>query len=180
MYEDGTTWSEMSIFNRNHNVIFIHIPKTAGTSMERREFLGSGGHQTIHEFVDEEGFADAFKFAFVRNPWERYISAWTQMNHGKPEKIVVTAPVIHFRRQHEFICDEKGNILVDYVGRYETLLEDWAIICARLGVAGHLPHHRPGCHGDYREYFTAETWAQLAEFYARDIEIFGYHEEYGG
>lgn len=164
----------MSVFNRDYNVIFIHIPKTAGTSMERREFLGRGGHQTVHDFQGEDGFEDAFKFAFVRNPWDRYISAWTQMNEGKPAKIGISAPLQHFRPQHEFICDEDGNVLVDFVGRYENLTEDWTWVCDKLGVPSDLAHHRPGDHGPYREYYTPETWAALAEFYAMDIELLGY------
>jgi chondroitin 4-sulfotransferase 11 len=168
----------MSVFNRDYNVIFIHVPKTAGTSMERREFLGSGGHQTVHHFRDQEGFADAFTFAFVRNPWERYVSAWSQMNEGRPSEIVITAPVVHFRPQHEFICDENGEILVDFVGRYENLLVDWAYVCATLGVSAELAHHRPGKHGPYHAYYTPETWEQLSAMYARDIEIFGYGDEY--
>ena len=170
----------MSVFNREYNVIFIHVPKTAGTSMESREFLGSGGHQTILDFQDEDGFADAFKFAFVRNPWDRYVSAWSQMNDGRPSEILTTAPIVHFRPQHEFICDEDGNVLVDFVGEYEYLMADWLCVCNKLKVPAELAHHRSGNHGHYHQYYTRETWAALAEFYAKDIAIFGYDEQYGG
>ena len=40
----------MSVYNKKHNVIFIHVPRTAGTSMEQREFLGGGGHYNIHHY----------------------------------------------------------------------------------------------------------------------------------
>ena len=44
----------MSIYNREHSVVFIHVPKTAGTSMERNYFLGSGGHKTIRDFDQKD------------------------------------------------------------------------------------------------------------------------------
>lgn len=170
----------MSVFNSKHNAIFIHIPRTGGTSMERREFLGWGGHETVRDFRDKEGFDDAFKFAFVRNPWDRYVSAWSLLNEGQFFDVRITSPRIHFRPQHEFICDEDGNVLVDFVGRYETLKADWRYVCDKLGVPPHLAHHRPGDHQPYREYYTPETWAALAELYATDIELFGYGTQYGG
>jgi hypothetical protein len=66
----------------NSNIIFIHVPKVAGSSMEAREFIGGGGHQKIRFFrravqlsfigLDYNRF---FKFAFVRNPYDRAMSA---------------------------------------------------------------------------------------------------------
>jgi chondroitin 4-sulfotransferase 11 len=173
----------MSVFNRDYNVIFIHVPKTAGTSMERNEFLGWGGHDEITRFMDQPGYEDAWKFAFVRNPWDRYVSAWAQKHDGQFVQVLPVgnlSPRLHFRPQHEFICDQAGNILVDFVGRFERLQADWRHVCDQLGVRVELAHHRPGNHRPYREYYTPETWEQVAEMYARDIEIFGYHEEYGG
>lgn len=153
----------MSVFNREYNAIFIHIPKTAGSSIQ--EALGHGGHETIHHYMEQEGFNRAFKFAFVRNPWDRFISMC--FHQGIP-------PEIHCRPQHEFICDEKGKILVDYVGRFENLRTDWQIICWILGIEKSLSHIRKGNHDDYRSYYTPESWDSIAKLYQRDIEIFGY------
>lgn len=41
--------------------------------MEHSNFLGGGGHLRIRDYY---GIQDAFKFAFVRNPWDRFISAY--------------------------------------------------------------------------------------------------------
>ena len=156
----------MSVFNRNYNTIFVHIPKTAGSSIQ--EVFGHGGHETIHHFMNHEGFGEAFKFAFVRNPWDRFIS---MCFHPKPQ------PQDHCRSQYEFICDEQGNVLVDFVGHFESLQEDWEKVCSTLGISKYLPHIRKGNHADYRSYYTPESWSNIAELYRRDIEVFGYGGE---
>lgn len=154
----------MSIFNRQYNTIFIHIPKTAGSSMQA--VLGHGGHETIYHFMEQDGFDGAFKFAFVRNPWDRFISLRFHKQQPQPQD--------HLKSQHEFICDGQGNILVDFVGRFETLEADWQHVCRTLGIIESLPYIRKGNHDNYMSYYTPELWNEIAEKYQRDIEIFGY------
>ena len=75
----------MSICNLENNVIFIHVPKTGGTSMEHNSFIGGGGHRDIRfykrifllTFSGLPAWEDIFKFGFVRNPYDRLASAYT-------------------------------------------------------------------------------------------------------
>jgi len=75
----------MSVCNLKNNVIFIHVPKTAGSSMEHASFIGGGGHSDIRYFKRAFRFSfrylpawdDMFKFGFVRNPYDRLASAFT-------------------------------------------------------------------------------------------------------
>lgn len=70
-----------------YKFIFVHIPKTAGTSignalttvMPRFGYgsitpAGTDKHQHVLDLIGLQKSEDYFKFAFVRNPWDRHVS----------------------------------------------------------------------------------------------------------
>lgn len=180
----------MSIFNPTSNVLFIHVPKTAGTSMEYRLFIGGGGHLTIRDFND---VGDAFKFSFVRNPWDRFVSAYFCQNHVEKSKAgfnqfvqgAVLAPEqypnvginrTHFLPQWHFLLDNDDEIGVDFIGKYESLQEDWSYVCNRVGVTDELCHERKVDHAYYEYYYTPDSWEAIGKMYERDIDLFRYND----
>jgi len=178
----------VSIYNPKHNVVFIHVPKTAGTSMESRKFLGGGGHKTaamIREGIGQEAWESAFKFAFVRDPLQRIVSLYYHLmrQHNGMSFVEYVRKSArqgprrdwkqHASLQSHFLCDEDGSLLVDFVGRYHKLVADWRHVCEAVGVDGHLPHKRRGRSTDYSDRHTEETRALTRQLYARDYELLG-------
>ena len=182
----------MSVLNSDHEVLFIHVPKTAGTSMERCHFLGGGGHQTIREYPQNQRL---FKFGFVRNPWDRLVSAFfchrpydggrdlaqfhqfvlEHCSDGEyPDDGIYR---LHFLPMWHFLLDGNDRMGVDFVGRFEMLQSGWKYVCERLKVFAVLPHERKRLHRPYKEYYTPETWDVVGQLYQRDIELFGYGDD---
>lgn len=84
---------------------------------------------------------------------------------------------VHFMSQHKLICDRRGRILVDYVGRFENVNEDFGKICKRIGVSLELKHHgkskeRSGM--NYQSFYVKKTQEIVRCRYEKDINIFGY------
>lgn len=133
-------------------------------------------------------FEDYFTFAFVRNPWDWQVSmyhyglATPENNHhqlfkelGSFEAYVDWRMGYGQRTQKSFITDEDGKIMVDFVGRFERIDEDFTEICNRIGIDAQLPRvNVSGRKRDFREYFTPRTRDLIGNLFAEDVEAFGY------
>lgn len=77
------------------------------------------------------------------------------------------------RTQHAFITDRHCRVLVDFVGRFERLEEDFALVCRHLGIEAQLP---PRTHTlrDYTGFYDQSRRDLVAEHLKTDIELFGY------
>ncbi|MGX5713509.1 sulfotransferase family 2 domain-containing protein [Sphingopyxis terrae subsp. ummariensis] len=204
------------IVSHQNRFIFAAIPKTGTHSVRHalREHLGPDdmeqarlfvekkfpipeiarmghGHVSLAEvrpFLGEQMFDDYLKFAFVRNPFDRFISycAFATSREGSFERdpkrvmrhFLFTAPPhqhIIFRPQHLFITDAGGNLLADEIGKVEEMQLSYDRIAARIGIASTpLDHANRSRRGDYRDYYDQELIDGVARIYGRDIELFGY------
>jgi hypothetical protein len=128
-----------------------------------------------------------FKFAFVRNPWDRLVSRYAHLLRSKDryrhktvmqmksfEEFIAWEIKRRSAYQFEYVTGEDGQSIVDFVGHYERLDEDFATVCARIGVKAELPHANVSEHRDYRSYYTPESRELVARHFRRDIEMFGY------
>src|SRR5881394_3408108 len=115
-------------------------------------------------------FEAYFKFGFVRNPWDRVVSLYerneaVQMRQEMTFEEFVrwiqysSSTCIHsspHRYQLDWFVDANGKMLADFIGRFERLQEDWAMVAKKLGVSEALPHTRANPRlRDYTEYYTA-------------------------
>ena len=79
------------------------------------------------------------------------------------------------REQHSFLSDMQGKLLVDYVGLFEKIQEDFDYICALIGIEKEpLPKLNTQNHKPYRKYYTLETIETVRQLWARDIEKFNF------
>ncbi|MFM1891806.1 MAG: hypothetical protein RLZ44_883 [Pseudomonadota bacterium] len=148
------------------------------------------------EMLPEELFSGLFKFAFVRNPWDLQVSSYHHIRRERPHLIGEPGDFASFLRrkldpgrpyqyhidtslqqQVDYLVDLQGKLLVDFIGHYEQLEDDFRTACARIGVSGiALPHRRKASdrQRDFRSYYDADTAELVGRHFARDIEVLGY------
>ncbi len=228
--------SGVKMISNKYRCVFVHIPKTAGQSIEQF-FLNLHGlswenrsplllrynpdanrgpeslaHLTASEYVEcgyltLEEFNKCFKFSFVRNPWERLVSEYRYRQYykkytfrefvlnGLPSRSKYSDSYRHIMPQSEFILDENGRSLVDFIGRFENLQNDFNVICAKLGIEvsvlpfkndsagqkgakgmlrGLFSADRRGSEKNCFSYYDEELREVVAEMYAADIRAFDY------
>jgi hypothetical protein len=85
---------------------------------------------------------------------------------------------IHFGSQYRHVMDADGAVLVDFLGRFESLARDFRRVCDRLGITdvalAHL-HRTDGA--TYATYYDPHTRDLVAERWARDVQTFAYSFE---
>lgn len=148
------------------------------------------------EMLPQEFFERLFKFAFVRNPWDLQVSSFHHIRRERPHLMAHIETFDQFLRwkldparpyqfhvdtsielQSDYVVDLHGQLLVDFLGHYETLQEDFAEACRRIGIAPRaLPHRRQANDRgqDYRSYYSDDLAALVAQHFEPDIRRFGY------
>jgi hypothetical protein len=138
--------------------------------------------------MPREVFERYFKFTFVRNPWDRLVSEYEFLlrkkehgRHGRVKKLGGFKQFIKMqipRRtayQINMICDRKGVMVMDFVGKFENLHEDWKTVCHRIGIPHQeLPRKNITTHKRYQDYYDNETQQMVRKHWAREIDLFSY------
>jgi chondroitin 4-sulfotransferase 11 len=151
-------------------------------------------------------FDKYWSFAFVRNPWDRLVSCYSEKIRpdGDPENFINGVSRVlasfgvfeagmsferfarevaqipdeeaepHFLSQHKFIVNHEGDLIVDFLGRFETLDQDFDVVRQRIRAPVELPHLLRSPRGHYRDYYSSDLADIVGERYAEDIARFGY------
>jgi hypothetical protein len=189
------------MISHSKKFIFVHITKTGGTSIDialRKYTKNTKTHQSILEMKEEAaknfGLNNYFKFCFVRNPWDKMVSQYFYIKkkifYDKSfEEFIIdfkstpndwgfkgkNFPVKYQPVQKKWICGDKGEVLMDFIGRFENLQEDFDTICDKIDLPKReLPHRNSTNHNDYSEYYNKETREIISQKFSEDIEYFGY------
>jgi hypothetical protein len=198
-----------------HKFIFVAIPKTGTHSVRQalREHMGPQDLEQVGLFVQKkfpipelaqlqhghlslaqlrpylrpEEFDGFFKFAFVRNPFDRYVSYCAfmtrQSGHFDSDSKAVmkhfidNPPWSHilFQPQHSFVTAADGELLADTVGRVEEMQRSYDEIATRIGIpTTTLDRVNSSSRKYYRDYYDEPLIDGVAKLYARDLELFDY------
>ena len=184
-----------------YRCVFIHIPKTAGTSVAQALFGKGSRHVRCIEYekANPRKFHRYFKFAFVRSPWIRLYSAYHYLQRGgmgsqdsawAEEHLVKYRSFeqfvrewvnednimswVHFQPQHHFITGSNGQMAMDFLGRMENITADFDFVCRKLGISVSLPEVNKTEKLPYTDAYTPEMIDIVARAYHRDVAMLGY------
>ena len=190
----------MSYVNFQKKIVFIHIPKTGGTSMTKAPFINpvSNGHMDIKFFYDrlhnKVNLDEFFKFAFVRNPYTRFASGvvghirsnmppeFQEIKEDKDWRDRFTDYLLkHFdeyknesvlRTQFSFVS-LRDELSMNFIGKFESISQDWKRVCQLLEESFELPKLNESKY-EYEWMLVPEIKKFVADAYAVDFQTFGY------
>ncbi len=147
------------------------------------------------EMLPNDFFDGLFKFGFVRNPWDLQVSSFHHIRRERPQFLFGHENFKDFMKfkfdpereyqyhidtsielQSDYLVDLHGNIIVDYIGRYENLHRDFSHACEHIGIQCSLPEKRISTDRkkDFRSYYDDETIELVANHFKQDIELLNY------
>lgn len=159
--------------------ILFHLVTHADLSLRR-------GVRLVPPWV----FRGRYTFAFVRDPWDRLVSTWSDKavhldHYGLPgdvrasfssfvhwvaERVDLAHADRHLRPQHRLVDLDRS----DFVGRFETFSRDFEQVCRTLGLPPCDQHRNASHHDAYTAYYDRDLAALVGRLYAEDVETFGY------
>lgn len=221
------------MISHQHKCIFIHIPKCAGTSIEKvlgHYDLYDGRRKQDHRSlrmiekplsissftsadnlyeylrslnniikshpnpknkltVSKEQYKSYYKFSIVRNPWDRVYSWYKNVLRDQKHMEVLNLPSnVSFkdfllgnlgkdklRPQTYWLKNYKGNVEMDFIGKFENLALDFSNIAEVLNLGSqNLPHELKSSSSVYTDFYNDELKDIVWKFYKEEIKLFDY------
>ena len=198
MIEFKTIKHKLNLYRRyphwkKQKAIFIHVPKVAGTSINKAIYGRTLGHYTALEIQTKfpKLYKNSYVFSFVRNPWSRVVSAYQFAKQGRTESMGVCNPKQYqipefdtferfvkewlvkqdvnkldyiFQPQVLFLTDSKGDIIADNVEKLENLASGIAILEKKLGKKINVGRaNATSSKDDFKTFYTNPELVEIIE-----------------
>ena len=147
----------------------------------------------IKAVTGDEVWNDYFSFTFVRNPWARMVSLYTWCRKNKLKYDICQDAInsesfsefirgrcfAQLPKQVDYFTDAQGKIIVNFVGKQESIQDDFEYVCNQIAVPCtdmlKNKHNQSNPKQNYREYYTSDQDIELvAKKFAPDIDTLGY------
>ena len=141
----------------------------------------------------EKMFNSFFKFSAVRNPWARTVSMYFRSEGLQLKKKMsfdefcenhmyasdTCKPPTRHRNQYDWLCNEDGKIIVDYIYKVEdfenAIVEISNLTHGRLQLKNEMRNQNPKSKSsDYRSMYNDRTRKIIERRFEKDIDYFKY------
>jgi hypothetical protein len=200
------------IYSQQARILFTHISRTGGVTITEslREQLPDitnilGQHDSLVMARSELGkthFQEAFKFAIVRNPWDRLMSWYTLIGKStqidedeildpeskywklfdsflekwSSEKIIIDGVKRRKLSQWAQLVDAEGQLLTNQIGRFETYQQDNEQIFKKINLKfNHNVKFNSSKHLHYSLYYSNFGRELVESLFHEDVNHFEYH-----
>ena len=201
------------MFSREGRVLFTHVSRTAGVAIteslrralpDLRGVLGQHDPLIAGRPILGQEFDETFKFAIVRNPWDRFVSWYAligQTQYGDSvdpasladpssdhwkgfdefleqwasETIEVEGVTFRTLSQWAQLSDLDGVLLTDDLGRFESIDADCERLFGEIGLNWRAPARiNTSSHEHYSVYYSTFGRELVEHVFQDDIAGFGY------
>ena len=155
-------------------------------------------HLTLQEALlfdrDNNRLHEYFKFTWVRNPWDRMVSAFSNKDQNLLEMarhqgielagatfdefVAMTGTIrhSHLMPMSHYLQPGESGMGVDFIGRFENFATDFERLCTLIGASVPLPHENRSrsTRDHYRSYYSDWSRTEIAKRYELDAGLFGY------
>lgn len=191
------TYNKSDVYSKVYdkaNLIYIHIPKAAGTSICDAIFRDDPWHFSADElrFINRKKFDTYKKIAFVRNPIDRIVSTYlyskthieknpnTSINFLKDVDSIddfverfLDAKLVEehyfFWTQDLYIGDE-----VSFIGKFENIKSDFIKLKDSFGIKNDIEHKNKSKKSKEIINIKKSNLDKIIDLYSKDFERFGY------
>ncbi len=139
-------------------------------------------------------YKDYFKFAFIRNPYDRLVSCWldkvvkNNLYEFSPHKLIEMQKFKNFVNYVEkqdlemgdtHICLQSKLIdlnEIDYIGKYENFEKDLLYVLKKININCPMVEKKNASANrqHYSTYYDEDLVKQVTKIYQRDLNIFSY------
>lgn len=178
----------------DHKALWYRVPKVGTRTID--EHLKEGSTSGGYIYSSRVGYLPSMyknflKFAFVRDPQDRLVSAWknkvAEANYfnfeadeyqkmQKFDEFVVWLSTQDINQTDEHLLPQYKLVdykNLDFLGRFESFSDDFSVLAKKIGLPIDQVHHKNSSKKANIEISPA-TKSLIEEIYRNDFEIFNY------
>jgi chondroitin 4-sulfotransferase 11 len=174
-------------------LIFIHIPKTGGTSLVTKldnyhsDKYYNKNHLNMKYYIEKYPkllIKNYYKITIVRNPFDRLVSWWfycksLNLNEGK---MTFKEFIIHRKgsTQLKYLFDENNNITIDKIIKFENYQHEINELFKKCNLDIKMDIHTLKTNTNrkhYSYYYDEECINLVNTFFKEELDLFNYKFE---